>query len=113
MDAHFPKESNGCPLGCTCGRDSRNRQVGIGWRLIPLAWWRKFIQTPAPRAIDVLETPDASYLLMTQVPGRPIGQLFNTMKGKQVKNAVTGLKRHSAELRAIPNEASMFSNLQT
>ncbi|KAJ5413185.1 hypothetical protein N7465_005490 [Penicillium sp. CMV-2018d] len=68
----------------------------------------KFTKIPAPRAIDVLETPDASYLLMTEVPGRPIGQLLNTMTDEQVENAVTDLKRYVAELRAIPNEASKF-----
>ncbi|CAI7671898.1 unnamed protein product [Penicillium palitans] len=68
----------------------------------------KFTKIPAPRAIDVLETPDASYFLMTQVPGRPIGQLLNTMTDEQVENAVTDLKRYIAELRAIPNEASKF-----
>lgn len=63
---------------------------------------------PAPRAIDVLETPDASYLLMTQVPGRPIGQLLNAMTDEQVENAATDLKWYVAELRSIPNEASKF-----
>ncbi|OQD60726.1 hypothetical protein PENPOL_c021G04577 [Penicillium polonicum] len=68
----------------------------------------KFTKIPAPRAIDVLETPDVSYLLMTRVPGRPIGQLLNTMTDEQVENAVTDLKRYVAELRAVPNEASKF-----
>ncbi|KAI2689662.1 hypothetical protein DTO013E5_1233 [Penicillium roqueforti] len=68
----------------------------------------KFTQIPAPRAIDILETPNASYLLMTQVPGRPIGQLLNTMTDKQVENVVTDLKRYVAQLRAIPNEVSKF-----
>lgn len=68
----------------------------------------KFTKMPAPRAIDVLETPDASHLLMTQVPGRPIGQLLNAMTDEQVENAVTDLKRYVAELRSIPNEASKF-----
>ena len=31
---------------------------------------------PAPRAIDVLDTPRFSYLLMTGVPGRPIVQCW-------------------------------------
>ncbi|KGO41826.1 Aminoglycoside phosphotransferase [Penicillium expansum] len=68
----------------------------------------KFTQMPAPMAIDVLETPDASHLLMTQVPGRPIGQLLNTMTDKQVENDVTDIKQYVAELRAIPNEVSKF-----
>jgi aminoglycoside phosphotransferase (APT) family kinase protein len=68
----------------------------------------EFTQIPAPRAIDVLETPDASYLLMTQVPGRPIGQLLDTMTDEQVEGVVTDLKRYVAELRAIPNKVCKF-----
>ncbi|KAJ5199740.1 hypothetical protein N7472_004944 [Penicillium cf. griseofulvum] len=30
----------------------------------------RFTQIPTPRAIDVFDTPDSSYLLMTQVPER-------------------------------------------
>ncbi|KAJ5951934.1 uncharacterized protein N7479_010347 [Penicillium vulpinum] len=68
----------------------------------------RFTQIPAPRAIDVLETSDAAYLLMTRVPGRPIGQLLDTMTDKQVHNVVADLKRYVAELRAIPNQVSKF-----
>ena len=68
----------------------------------------KFTQIPAPRALDVLESSNASYLLMTQVPGRPIGQLLDTMTDDQVENVVIDLKRYVAELRAIPNPVSKF-----
>ncbi|KAH8426416.1 aminoglycoside phosphotransferase family protein [Aspergillus melleus] len=57
---------------------------------------------PAPRAIDVLETPRFSYLLMTRVPGRPIGQILYTMTDEQVKQAVIDLKKYVSELRKIP-----------
>ncbi|GKZ23420.1 hypothetical protein AbraCBS73388_009787 [Aspergillus brasiliensis] len=57
---------------------------------------------PAPRALDVLQTSRWSYLLMTRVPGHPIGQMFNRMTDEQVKQAVEDLKRYVAELRAIP-----------
>lgn len=40
---------------------------------------------PAPRAIDVLETIRFSYLLMTGVPGRPIGQMIETLTDEQVR----------------------------
>ncbi|KAB8264687.1 kinase-like protein [Aspergillus pseudonomiae] len=63
---------------------------------------------PAPRAIDVLETPHFSYLLMTCVPGRPIGQMLHTMTDEQVKHAVTDLKRYISELRKIPNTITEF-----
>jgi hypothetical protein len=39
-DDLFPQESNGCLSGCIYGRDSPERQLNIGWRLILLAWWR-------------------------------------------------------------------------
>ena len=65
---------------------------------------------PAPRAIDVLETPHFSYLLMTCVPGRPIGQMLHTMTDEQVKHAVTDLKRYISELRKMPNTMTEFQN---
>ncbi|KAE8309635.1 kinase-like domain-containing protein [Aspergillus transmontanensis] len=49
---------------------------------------------PAPRGIDVLDTPRFSYLLMTRVPGRPIGQILDTMTDE--------------ELREISNKATEF-----
>ncbi|KNG91455.1 hypothetical protein ANOM_000047 [Aspergillus nomiae NRRL 13137] len=63
---------------------------------------------PAPRAMDVLETPRFSYLLMTCVPGHPIGQMLHTMTDEQVKQAVTDLKRYISELRKIPNTMTEF-----
>ena len=61
-------------------------------------------QIPAPRAIDVLESSQFSYLLMTCVPGQPIGQILDTMTDEQVKQVVTDLKGYISELRAIPNK---------
>ncbi|RAL16156.1 aminoglycoside phosphotransferase family protein [Aspergillus homomorphus CBS 101889] len=63
---------------------------------------------PAPRAIDVLETPRSSYLLMTRVPGRPIGHFLNTMTDEQIKQAVDDLKTFIAELRRIPRPATEY-----
>lgn len=68
----------------------------------------KFTRIPAPKSIDVLETPNTCYLLMTLVPGRPIGQLLNTMTDEQVDGVVADLKRYVAELRAISNQISKF-----
>lgn len=68
----------------------------------------KFTQIPAPKPIDVLETPNASSLLMTQVPGSPIGQLLDAITDKQVENVVFDLKRYIAQMRAIPNQVSKF-----
>ncbi|KAJ6184836.1 hypothetical protein N7519_006137 [Penicillium mononematosum] len=68
----------------------------------------EFTEIPAPRALDVLKTSDASYLLMTQVPGRPIGHFLNIMTDQQMENAVTDLKRYISQLRAIPNQVSKF-----
>ncbi|KAE8352475.1 kinase-like protein [Aspergillus coremiiformis] len=63
---------------------------------------------PAPRAIDVLETPRFSYLLMTCVPGRPIGQVMDAMSDEQVKQAVNDLKNYILELREIRNNTGEF-----
>lgn len=63
---------------------------------------------PAPRAIDVLETTRFSYLLMTGVPGRPIGQMIETLTDEQVNEVVIDLKRYVSELRAIPNRTGKF-----
>jgi aminoglycoside phosphotransferase (APT) family kinase protein len=63
---------------------------------------------PAPRAIDVLETPRFSYLLMTCVPGRPIGRMLDTMTDEQIKQVVLDLKGYVSELREIPNKARKF-----
>ncbi|GAB1192499.1 hypothetical protein APSETT444_001691, partial [Aspergillus pseudonomiae] len=69
---------------------------------------KQLTQIPAPRAIDVVEPPRFSYLLMTCVPGRPIGQMLHTMTDEQVKQAVTDLKRYISELRKIPNTMTEF-----
>lgn len=63
----------------------------------------QFTSIPAPRAIDVLETSQFSYLLMTCVPGRPIGQILHTMTDEQLKQVVFDLKGYVSELRSIPN----------
>ncbi|CAG7935300.1 unnamed protein product [Penicillium nalgiovense] len=73
-----------------------------------LSMVEKFTQIPAPKPIDVLETPNASSLLMTQVPGSPIGQLLDAITDKQVENVVFDLKRYIAQMRAIPNQVSKF-----
>ncbi|KAK2759209.1 hypothetical protein FQN53_008152 [Emmonsiellopsis sp. PD_33] len=69
----------------------------------------KLTNIPAPRAIDVLETRHFSYLLMTRVPGRPIGQMLDSMTDEQIEQAVVDLKRYISELRNIPkNTTSEF-----
>ncbi|KAK2809485.1 hypothetical protein FQN50_003753 [Emmonsiellopsis sp. PD_5] len=69
----------------------------------------KLTNIPAPRAIDVLETRHFSYLLMTRVPGRPIGQMVESMTDEQIEQAVIDLKRYISELRKIPrNTTSEF-----
>lgn len=68
----------------------------------------QFTQIPAPRAIDVLKSSHFSYLLITCVPGRPIGHIFNTRTDDQVKQAVTDLKGYISELRAIPNKTTEY-----
>lgn len=68
----------------------------------------KSTHIPAPRAIDILETRHRSYLLMTCVPGRPIGQMLGLMTDEQVEQAVIDLKRYLSELRRIPREPSGY-----
>ncbi|PWY80248.1 kinase-like protein [Aspergillus sclerotioniger CBS 115572] len=63
---------------------------------------------PVPRAIDVLETPRFGYMLMTCVPGHPIGQMLDSMSDEQVKQAVVDLKRYVSELRQIPSNNTEF-----
>ncbi|PYH95642.1 kinase-like protein [Aspergillus ellipticus CBS 707.79] len=62
----------------------------------------RYTSIPAPRAIDVLETSRHAYMLMTCVPGRPIGLVLDIMTDDQLKQAVHDLKRYVAELRQIP-----------
>ena len=63
----------------------------------------RYTQIPAPRLIDTFDTPQRSYLLMTRVPGRPIGQLLDVMTDDETRQAVSDLKRIVLELRQIPN----------
>ncbi|KAL1957555.1 hypothetical protein VTO42DRAFT_5782 [Malbranchea cinnamomea] len=61
---------------------------------------------PAPRAIDAFHTSRCSYLLMTRVPGRPIGEMLNSMTDEQVEQAVVDLKCYINQLRQIPNNSA-------
>lgn len=63
---------------------------------------------PAPLAIDDLETSRSAYLLMTCVPGRPIGHILDSMNDKQVKQAVNDLKHYVSELRKLPRNQPEF-----
>lgn len=58
---------------------------------------------PAPHFIDLVTTPSRSYMLMTRVPGRPIGQQLSLMTDEQVKRVVVVLTRFVSQLRAIQN----------
>ncbi|EEP76340.1 predicted protein [Uncinocarpus reesii 1704] len=62
----------------------------------------QFTSIPAPRVIDVLSTPRFSYLLLTRVPGRPIGPMISVMTDEQLEQVVVDLKRYVAELRKMP-----------
>jgi aminoglycoside phosphotransferase len=68
----------------------------------------QFTHVPAPRAIDMFYTPRFSYLLMTCVPGRPIGQMLDTMTDEQMKQAVIDLKEYVSQIRKIPNTTAEF-----
>lgn len=60
----------------------------------------------APRLLDVFHTSKYSYLLMTRVPGRPIGPMLSTLTDEQLKQAVTDLKGYISQLRQIPRDES-------
>lgn len=73
-----------------------------------LSMVEQLTRIPAPRAVDVLETSRFSYLLMTCVPGSPIGQMLDAMTDEQVKQVVIDLKTYVSQLRDIPNKTSGF-----
>ncbi|KAF1841896.1 kinase-like protein [Cucurbitaria berberidis CBS 394.84] len=64
----------------------------------------KYTQIPAPRGIDAIQYSDSSYLLMTGLPGRGIGQMLSTMTDKQLDTVAQDLKQFIAELRQIPHK---------
>ncbi|KAK2743517.1 hypothetical protein FQN57_004814 [Myotisia sp. PD_48] len=66
----------------------------------------KFTRIPAPRALDVFSTPKHSYLLMTRVPGRPIGPVLSTMTDNNLEQVVIDLKDIVSQLRSIPNKTT-------
>jgi aminoglycoside phosphotransferase (APT) family kinase protein len=63
----------------------------------------KHTRIPAPEPVDVLLHAGSSFLVMTRVPGQPIGQLLSTMTDEQVNNTVSTLCEYVAELQMIPN----------
>ncbi|KXS93630.1 hypothetical protein AC578_2600 [Pseudocercospora eumusae] len=58
---------------------------------------------PAPRPVDTFQYGDNSYLIMTRVPGRPIGTVLPRMTDKQVQKATRDLSEYVAQLRSIPS----------
>ncbi|EEH04116.1 conserved hypothetical protein [Histoplasma capsulatum G186AR] len=68
----------------------------------------QFTRIPAPRPVDVLGTPRFSYLLMTCVPGRPIGPMIDTMTDEELKQVVLDLKEYVSQLRNIPRPTTDF-----
>ncbi|KAH6644462.1 kinase-like domain-containing protein [Boeremia exigua] len=70
---------------------------------------QKYTTIPAPRGVDAVRHSGSSYLLMTGVPGRGIGQMINSMTDKQLDLVAEDLKDYVAQLRCIPrNTASEF-----
>ena len=63
----------------------------------------RYTEIPAPRVIDTFETPQHSYLLMTRVPGQPVGQILDVMTDGETKQVVSDLKKIVSELLQIPN----------
>lgn len=97
------------PFGLYLRRGSPNLASKYRVEANTLQIVEKLTRIPAPRAIDVLETRRFSYLLMTRVPGRPIGQMVNSMTDEQMEQAVVDLKQYIFELRKIPkNKTSEF-----
>ncbi|KAK4614226.1 hypothetical protein CLAFUW4_09530 [Fulvia fulva] len=66
----------------------------------------KYTTIPAPRPIDTLQYQGKSYLLMTRVPGRPIGTLLTGMTDEQLQKATQDLGGYLEQLRSIPNNSS-------
>jgi aminoglycoside phosphotransferase len=64
----------------------------------------KYTQIPAPKPIDVFQDSRNSYLVITRLPGQPVGQLLNFMSDQQIENFVLKLKEYVHELREIQNE---------
>ena len=92
------------PFGLYLRRGSTRLMENYHAEFNALRMVEKFTHIPAPRAIDALQTQRFSYLLMTHVPGRPIGQMVEAMTDDQLKQVVIDLKGYVSELRKIPNK---------
>lgn len=93
------------PFGLYLRRGSPTLAAKLQAETHTLRMVEQFTCVPAPRAIDNLDSSRFSYLLMTQVPGRPIGRMLHSMTDEQVKQVVTDLKEYVSELRRIPRKA--------
>jgi thiamine kinase-like enzyme len=65
---------------------------------------QRYTQVPVPTPFDTFQHGPNSYLLMTKMNGRPIGQLLNIMTDEQMMEAVQDLKQYITQLRQTPNK---------
>lgn len=63
----------------------------------------KHTTVPAPRPVDVFQYQARSYLLMTRVPGRPIGTFVARLTDEQLQGTTEQLRKYVTEIRQIPN----------
>lgn len=69
-----------------------------------------YTRIPAPKGIYAFRHRGSSYLLMTGLQGRGIGQRLSTMTDRQLNAAAQDLEDYLTELRRIPNNTgSQFS----
>lgn len=94
------------PFGLYLRRGSRSLSSRYLAEAHTLDIVERMTQIPAPRAIDATESSRFSYLLMTCVPGKPIGTMLTTMTDEQTKQVVNDLKGYISELRKIPNRTN-------
>lgn len=66
----------------------------------------QYTRIPAPRAIDVVQDSDSSFLLITGLLGIGIGRRLHTMTDQQLDAVVQDLKAYIAELRQIRNKTN-------
>jgi aminoglycoside phosphotransferase (APT) family kinase protein len=64
----------------------------------------KYIEIPAPRAVDAVQHPGSFFLLMTGVPGNIIGRMIHVMTDEQMQFVARDLENYIVEMRRIVNK---------
>ena len=94
------------PFGMYLNEGSPEQHRGLVNEYGTLQQLRKHTTVPVPRPLDLVSGSEATYLIMSRIPGRPAGASIDSFTESQMDTFKRDLQQYLGQIRAMPKQVA-------